>query len=147
MFQSCRQFGLPLLAVAALMPLPSLAQPAAAAVQGQEWLGAQEARDDLRQLRTDLEATHPDPYLRSGGMVSFRRRFTEAQAAIPAGGLDRQAFERLLRPLLAHVGDGHTSSDHESSGSEAQVLVDLTPVEERLVVTVVFDPAQLRRLG
>jgi hypothetical protein len=42
-------------------------------------------------------------------MVEFRKRFAEAQAAIPAEGMDRRAFDRLLRPLLAQVGDGHTT--------------------------------------
>jgi hypothetical protein len=80
-------------------------------------------------------------------MVEFRKRFAEAQAAIPAGGIDRRAFDRLLRPLLAQVGDGHTTLDEEATKTDAQVLVDLTPVEERLVVTGVYDPAQLSLIG
>jgi hypothetical protein len=95
----------------------------------------------------DLEATHPDPFLRSGGMVAFRKRFAEAQAAIPAGGIERRGFERLLRPLVAQVGDGHTKLDQDSVGTDAQVLVDLAPVEGRLVVTAVYDPAQLGWVG
>ncbi len=143
MFQSRRRLSLLLLAVPAILSLPSLAQPPAPAGQGQDWLPAQDARDDLRQLWTDIEATHPDPFLRSGGMVAFRKRFTEAHAAIPVTGIHRHAFERLLLPLLAQVGDGHTTFDRESSKTDAQVLVDLTPVEERLVVAAVYDPAQL----
>ena len=148
MFQFHRQLGwlLPAIVVAVLS-LPSLAQPAAPAGNGQDWLGAQEAREDIRQLWTDLEATHPDPFLRSGGMVAFRKRFVDAQAAIPSGGIDRSAFERLLQPLLAQVGDGHTALDEEVSKTDVQVLVDLTPVEERLVVTGVYDPAQLSLVG
>src|ERR1035438_7263729 len=34
-----------------------------------------------------------------------------------------------------------------STKTDAQVLVDLTPVEERLVVTGVYDPAQLSLIG
>jgi len=146
-FQPRRPFRLLLLAASAILSLPSLARPAAPVAQGPDWLGAQEAREDLRQLWTDLEATHPDPFLRSGGMVEFRKRFAEAQAAIPAGGIDRRAFDRLLRPLLAQVGDGHTTLDEEATKTDAQVLVDLTPVEERLVVTGVYDPAQLSLIG
>jgi hypothetical protein len=129
------------------MALPSLAQTTARPGNGPDWLGAQEAREDIRQLRTDLEATHPDPFLRAGGMVAFRKRFNDAEAAIPAAGIDRTAFVRLLRPLLAQVGDGHTWLDVKVSENDAQVLVDLASVEERLVVTGVYDPSQLSMVG
>jgi len=58
-------------------------------------------------------------------MVEFRKRFAEAQAAIPAGGSTRASIG-CYGPA-AQVGDGHTTLDEEATKTDAQVLVDLTP--------------------
>ncbi len=110
-------------------------------------LSADDARRDLRQLRTLLELSHPDPYLRSGGVLAFRKRFAEAEASIPEGGIERAAFVRLLAPLLAQVGDGHTGLDADHANLEGRVGIDLFAIDERLVVRAVSDPDQLSAVG
>lgn len=64
--------------------------------------------EDVRQLVAILEESHPDPYLKGGGKISFHRRFQEVLFQIPEEGLTVNDFYRLLLPLVASVGDGHT---------------------------------------
>lgn len=114
----------------------------------QDHLALAETQADLRQLRQYLESTHPDPYLRSGGMLAFRKRFADAEASLPPEGLDRAAFCRLLEPLLAQVGDGHTVVYRPTSqASRTRIWVEVTPIDHRLVVTAVFDPSQTIAMG
>lgn len=64
--------------------------------------------EDSRQLLSYLENIHPDPYLHSGGKVAFHRRFQDILQSIPAQGMAKDDFFRLLRPFVAAIGDGHT---------------------------------------
>ncbi len=68
-----------------------------------------DSRSDIRQLARLLAESHPDPYLRGGGMVAFNRRVEDAVAAVPDGGVTAAELLQLLRPLVASVGDGHTA--------------------------------------
>ena len=65
--------------------------------------------DDVRQLATILESTHPDPYSHGGGKIAFHRRLQNLIRTIPDEGMTKTEFYRHLCPFLAAVGDGHTS--------------------------------------
>ena len=64
---------------------------------------------DTAQLIRTLVESHPDPYSAGGGPIAFHRRADKLLAALPAAGLTDAQFLRLLRPLVASVGDGHTA--------------------------------------
>jgi hypothetical protein len=64
---------------------------------------------DARQLSDTIESAHPDPYIRGGGMIAYHYRLHRLLEAIPAEGMTRDEFVRLLRPFIAAVGDAHTS--------------------------------------
>ena len=64
--------------------------------------------EDVRQLACVIEQTHPDPFVACGGRIAFYRALQDVLEAIPAEGLARDDFVRLLRPLIAMVGDAHT---------------------------------------
>jgi hypothetical protein len=96
--------------------------------------------DDARQLAQVLEDTHPDPFVRCGGRVAFYRALQDVLEAIPEGGMTRDAFIRLLRPLLAMVGDAHTGIWSGYSVSEAYpggVPLEFGVVEESLYVEAI----------
>ena len=64
--------------------------------------------EDARQLAQIIEDAHPDPYIRGGGRIAFHRRLQRLLDAIPAEGMTRDEFVRLLRPFIGAVGDSHT---------------------------------------
>jgi len=64
--------------------------------------------EDVRQLTTIIEASHPDPFLRCGGRIAFYRIVDATLNAIPKEGMTKEEFVRLLRPLIATIGDAHT---------------------------------------
>ena len=64
---------------------------------------------DVRQLADMIESIHPDPYANVGGKVAFHRRLQSTLEAIPAQGMTRADFYRLLRPFVTMIGDAHTS--------------------------------------
>jgi hypothetical protein len=135
---------LALAALAAPSILPAQAAPPA---REAGWLSRENAREDLFQLRTLLETSHPDPYLRAGGMVAFRRRFSLAEGGIPPEGIGHAAFLAILEPLVAQVRDAHTGLWDETTERGAPVQVDLVPVDSRLVVTRVYGETQKLALG
>jgi hypothetical protein len=63
---------------------------------------------DVRQLAETIEQVHPDPYTNGGGKVAFHRRLQSTLAKIPADGMTRVDFYRLLRPFVTAIGDAHT---------------------------------------
>jgi hypothetical protein len=63
---------------------------------------------DVRQLADLIEQVHPDPYINGGGKTAFHRRLQSALAEIPADGMTRVDFYRLLRPFVTALGDAHT---------------------------------------
>lgn len=63
---------------------------------------------DVRQLADMIENIHPDPYINGGGKVAFHRRLQSTLAGIPADGMTRVDFYRLLRPFVTAIGDAHT---------------------------------------
>ena len=64
--------------------------------------------EDVRQLAAIIETSHPDPFLRCGGRIEFYRVVNAILNAIPEEGMSKEGFMRLLRPLVAAIGDGHT---------------------------------------
>jgi len=64
--------------------------------------------EDVRQLAAIIETSHPDPFLRCGGRIEFYRVVNAILNAIPEEGMSKEGFIRLLRPLVAAIGDGHT---------------------------------------
>lgn len=65
--------------------------------------------EDVRQLADIIETSHPDPYSHGGGRIRFHYRLHALLNAIPADGMTKDDFIRLLRPFVAAVGDQHTS--------------------------------------
>ena len=63
---------------------------------------------DVRQLADMIEQVHPDPYINGGGKIAFHRRLQSTLAKIPADGMTRVDFYRLLRPFVTAIGDAHT---------------------------------------
>jgi len=64
--------------------------------------------DDIRQLAAIIETSHPDPFLQCGGRIAFYRIVDATLNAIPEEGMRKEEFIRLLRPLVAALGDAHT---------------------------------------
>ncbi len=93
--------------------------------------------EDARQLADIIEDTHPDPYIRGGGMIAFHRRLQRLLEAIPAEGMTRGEFVRLLHPFISAIGDTHTDlwTDYEvnqTSPGGVPLLFDI--VEQTLYV-------------
>jgi hypothetical protein len=64
--------------------------------------------EDVHQLADLIENVHPDPYINGGGRPAFDSRLESTLAGIPADGMTRGDFYRLLRPFVTAVGDAHT---------------------------------------
>ncbi|MGQ9800627.1 MAG: S41 family peptidase [Candidatus Saccharicenans sp.] len=97
--------------------------------------------EDTRQLLAILEESHPDPYLKGGGKIAFHRRFQEVLFQIPEEGLTVNDFYRLLLPLMASVGDGHTFLLPPWPAGGAPILpVQLNIVGQTIYVEGVFRP-------
>jgi hypothetical protein len=64
--------------------------------------------EDVRQLAGIIEKVHPDPYVNCGGKTAFHHRLRSILAEIPADGMTRADFYRLLRPFITAIGDAHT---------------------------------------
>jgi hypothetical protein len=86
--------------------LTALSTPGAAA--DAEMIGHDFLVADARRLADLVEEVHPDPYINCGGKVAFHRRLQSILAEIPADGMTRVDFYRLLRPFVAALGDAHT---------------------------------------
>jgi len=106
--------------------------------------------DDVRQMASILETTHPDPYINSGGKVAFHRKMQDMIGAIPEEGMTRAEFYRHLCPLLAFVRDGHTglwppfALDAQRPGG---LPLYFQAVEGLLYVAGVTDPAHEHLIG
>ena len=106
--------------------------------------------DDVRQLASILEDTHPDPYYKGGGKVAFNRRMQEIIRTIPKEGLTKQEFYRHISPMLSAVGDGHTSFwlpfklDYQSPGG---IPLHFSAVDNLLYVSGVIDSNQKHLIG
>jgi hypothetical protein len=96
---------------------------------------------DIRQLASIIENTHPDPYSAGGGRIAYHRRLYQTLHAIPEEGMTVTDMIRLLRPLVAAIGDQHTEiysqypSDPSGPGGIPFVF---DVVEEDLYVIAAF---------
>ena len=89
--------------VLAMCLLMLLAPTAAAQVYTRD-----ELIEDTRYLVDVIEDAHLDPFLRCGGRIAFYRIVDDILSVIPAEGMTKEEFVRLLRPLVAALGDAHT---------------------------------------
>ncbi len=106
--------------------------------------------DDVRQLASMLELTHPDPYQHSGGKVAFNRKMQDIIQTIPKDGLTKEEFYRHICPLLASVGDGHTSfwlPFNLNQDSPGGIPLHFSPVDDCLYVDAVIDSSQKYLIG
>ena len=110
-------------------------------------LGRGELVRDIRELTDILESAHPDPYINGGGKVAYHRRLQTLLASIPEDGLSRADFHAALLPIVAGLGDGHTTlpldeaeKDYDNPGGipfifevvEGRLYVDAVAHEEDL---------------
>ncbi len=106
--------------------------------------------DDVRQLVSILESTHPDPYSHGGGKIAFHRRMQNLIRTIPPEGMTKNEFYRHLCPFLAAVGDGHTSfwePYHLNGQNPGGIPLCFQAVEDLLYVAGVIDSAHQYLIG
>ena len=106
--------------------------------------------EDVRQLARVIEETHPDPFVQCGGRIVFYRALQDVLESIPEEGMTRDEFIRLLRPLVALVGDAHTAiwGGYEVSDSfPGGVPLVFGVVEEDLYVSGIRNGDDLDLLG
>ncbi|MHC4117083.1 MAG: hypothetical protein ACYSWO_06215 [Planctomycetota bacterium] len=106
--------------------------------------------DDVRQMASILESTHPDPYFHGGGKIAFHRRMQNLIRTIPENGLTQTEFYRHLCPFVAAVGDGHTAlwePYHLDSQSPGGIPLYFQIVEDFFYVAGVIDSAHVHLIG
>ncbi len=106
--------------------------------------------DDVRQMASILEATHPDPYIKGGGRIAFHRRMQDLIRTIPEEGLTQTEFYHHLCSFLAAVGDGHTllwPPFNLNSQSPGGIPLYFQVVEDFLYVAGVIDSAHRHLIG
>lgn len=133
---------------ATLTEIPPL--PSATPVTRPGYFGRDQLIEDVRQLAEVIESAHPDPYINGGGKIAFHRRRQRLLNAIPAEGMTRGEFIRLLRPFIASVGDGHTelwSDDSGDAQAPGGVPLRFGVVEESLYVAGVPDEGSRELIG
>ena len=106
--------------------------------------------EDIRQMVSILESTHPDPYLHGDGKIAFHRRMQNLIQTIPEDGLAKSEFYRHLCPFIAAVGDGHTAlwePYHIDNQSPGGIPLYFRVVEDFLYVAGVIDPTHQPLIG
>ena len=106
--------------------------------------------DDVRQMASILESTHPDPYYHGGGKIAFHRRMQNLIRTIPEEGLTKAEFYRHLCPFVAAVGDGHTALwelYRSNSQSPGGIPLYFQIVEDFFYVAGVIDSAHQHLIG
>lgn len=117
---------------------------------GAQLFSRDELIEDARQLARLIEDSHPDPFLRCGGRVVFYRQVNRLLNAIPEAGMTKDDFIRLIRPLVAMVGDAHTMvvSTYDLNGYyPGGVPLRFAVVEESLYVAGALSQADEVYLG
>lgn len=64
--------------------------------------------EDILQLADQLEAAHPDPYIRGGGKIAFHIRLHRLILSVPDEGFTQIEFYNHIMPFLAALQDAHT---------------------------------------
>jgi hypothetical protein len=106
--------------------------------------------DDVRQMASILESTHPDPYFHGGGKIAFHRRMQNLIRAIPEDGFTKTEFYHHLCPFIAAVGDGHTAlwqPFHLNSQSPGGIPLYFQVVEDFFYVAGVIDSTHQHLIG
>jgi hypothetical protein len=107
-------------------------------------------QEDARQLVEILETSHPDPYLKMGGKISFHQKFHKIMESIPTEGMTKQEFYRLLNPFVTSIGDAHTLlwvpyiDDKWAPGG---VPLEFHVIEQSLYVSGVVDESLIYLIG
>jgi len=96
------------IALSILMTIALMAVSAPLAAADAEKISHESLVADVLQLADIIEQVHPDPYINGGGKTAFYRRLQTTLAKIPADGMTRVDFYRLLRPFVTAIGDAHT---------------------------------------
>lgn len=112
-------------------------------------LDKQALQEDILQLVRFLVESHPYPYS-AGGPIAFYRRVTDIFTALPDRGLTREQFLRLVRPLVASLGDGHTSITlpaHEQPTNRLHLWLEWDVVERQLYISQIYRPEEEVLLG
>jgi len=112
-----------------------------------ELLSQEQLHADVRQLVGYLESAHPDPY-GDRGKVAFHRHVREVLDAIDPDGMTVEEFFGLVRPLVASLGDGHTTIRmRPEAGDDSRAWIDLEPVDGTLFVSRVHREEDRELLG
>ncbi len=133
-----------------VIPTEAALQATATPTTGPNCFSRAELIEDARQLADAIESAHPDPYIRGGGRVAFHRRLQRLLNAIPAEGMTKDEFIRLLRPFVASVGDSHTeiwSQYHTDDRTPGGVPLRFDIVEQTLYVVGVFEKEHRDLIG
>ncbi len=111
-------------------------------------LSQRDMQEDVRELARLIEESHPDPYIRVGGRVAFRRSVRDLLDSLPADGLTVREFLHRVRPLVASLRDGHTRMHNPTGrGAAKHTWVELDIASERLYVSGVYRGDQRPLLG
>ncbi len=96
--------------------------------------------NDLGVLIRALTTVHPDPYSPSGGPLEFHRQVAAAIDCIPRVGMSAWQFLRLIRPIVASIGDSHTMITVPKSGREKvpRLWLQWETMDRRLFVSGVY---------
>ena len=106
--------------------------------------------EDARQLAAIIEEAHPDPFVHCGGRIAFHRALQDVLEAIPEEGMSKDEFFRLIRPLVAIVGDSHTAIWDSYTVSRLRpggIPLRFRIVEQSLCVAEVHDTADEELFG
>jgi len=106
--------------------------------------------DDVRQLASILESTHPDPYSHGRGKIAFHRRMQNLIRTIPDEGLTKTEFYRHICPFLAAIGDGHTAfwePYHLDGQNPGRIPLSFQAVENLLYVAGVINLRDQHLIG
>lgn len=93
---------------------------------------------DFDTFVTLLEQTHPDPYTRFGGKVSFHRETSELRLRLASEEHTVRDFSLLLSQFLCRLGDGHSFvavPPLPDSNDEAFLPVEISVIPEGLILT------------
>ncbi|NOY26903.1 MAG: hypothetical protein GXP62_13610, partial [Oligoflexia bacterium] len=93
-----------------------------------------------------IEDSHPDPFLHAGGRVAFFRTVAAAANELPDGSISRGQLARVLLPVVAAVGDGHTTLGSGEAGGPG-LPIDLVPVGDQMFVSAVYRKKDRDLLG
>lgn len=98
--------------------------------------------EDIRQFNELVEFSHPDPYLKCGGKITYHRRLQQLIKDIPDDGMTAIDFFFHLLSFCALIKDGHTLIEIDNSLLDRQnpggIPIIFGAVDDQLYVRFVF---------